>query len=443
MTNLMWFRRDLRTMDQPALTAALASDAYAVMVLNPEQLESAGEKPRARFLASVAQLNELLDGRLTIRTGAPETVIPDLVREVRAERVFASEDFTPFGRSRDERVRTALGETPLEFVGSPYAVSPGRVFKDDGTPYKVFTPFYKAWVRHGWRAPVAVPSLANLRAADSEVLPAIDSELHGAIGQAEAMDRWRSFSDRALAGYDSGRDRADLDGTSWLSPALRFGEVHPRTLLAALGDEKSHDRYRAELCWREFYADVLFRNPDATWQSLDARFDDRMPWDSGPLAEERYTAWAEGRTGYPMVDAGIRQLLQTGWMHNRVRMIAASFLIKHLHLPWQRGEAFFREHLLDGDTASNVLGWQWVAGAGTDAAPYVRVFNPVLQGYRYDPEGDYVRKYLPELAHLAGAQVHEPWKLADELRGDYPLPVIDLAAERAEALRRFDVMRSI
>lgn len=441
MTSIMWFRRDLRLNDNPALLAALESGLVVpLMVLNPAQLDNAGEFPKTRFLASVAALNESLDGKLVIRHGNPIDVLPRVAQEVKADQVFASEDFTPFGKARDAAVARALGDVSLKFVGSPYAVSPGRVLKADGSQYRVFTPFFKAWQLHGWRPPAESPKL-NLRDLESEPLPEFPKlEMAGPIGELAAMRRFNEFLKSGLAGYDTDRDRPDLDGTSLLSPALRFGEVHPRTLLAKLGEEKSHVRYRAEICWREFYADVLHHTPTATSQSIDTRFD-QMPWDSGTVADQRFAAWQQGRTGYPMVDAGIRQLLAEGWMHNRVRMVVGSFLVKHLHLEWQRGAEFFLQYLIDGDTASNQLSWQWVAGSGTDAAPYVRIFNPILQAHRFDPAGDYVRKYVPELRGIQGGAVHEPWLLDAGLAPDYPARIVDLAAERDEALRRYDLIR--
>ncbi len=269
-----------------------------------------------------------------------------------------------------------------------------------------------------------------------------------AAGEAAALARWDAFRHDGLASYGELRDRPDLEGTSSLSVHLRWGEIHPRTLLADLGDSPSHTAFRRQLAWREFYADVLHRDPASARTWLDPRFGG-MEHDEGPDADARFAAWCEGRTGYPFVDAGMRQLLAEGWMHNRVRMVTASFLVKDLHLPWQRGARWFMRHLRDADLASNQHGWQWVAGSGTDAAPYVRVFNPVTQGLRFDPDGDYVRRFLPELTDLPGAAAHEPWKHPPvpgnhatragshaTRAGGYPPRVVEHAAERAESLRR-------
>ena len=257
-----------------------------------------------------------------------------------------------------------------------------------------------------------------------------------------ALDRWHSFlSGGALDRYAEQRDRPDLAGTSGLGAALRWGEVHPRTLLADLGDCAGHEVFRRELAWREFYADVLHHQPGSARCSLRTELAD-IEVDQGPAADERFDAWAEGRTGFPFVDAGMRQLRAEGWMHNRVRMVTASFLVKDLHVDWTRGARHFMHWLRDGDLASNQHGWQWVAGTGTDAAPYFRVFNPVAQGLRYDPDGDYVRRYVPELAAVSGATAHEPWTLPGGPPDDYPDRIVDHATERDSALARYSAVRA-
>jgi deoxyribodipyrimidine photo-lyase len=259
-------------------------------------------------------------------------------------------------------------------------------------------------------------------------------------GEDFALRTFERFKKRALRDYSENRNRADLSGTSHLSHALAHGEIHPRTLLSQLGNSQGEEVFRKEIAWREFYADVLFRNP----HTLDGYYEERfahMRYDSGKKAEAKLEAWKFGRTGYPMVDAAMRQLLQTGWMHNRSRMIVASFLVKDLHIEWTEGAKWFEEHLTDFDPASNSHGWQWTAGCGTDASPYYRVFNPILQGLKFDPNGEYVRKYIPELRHIAGAEVHEPWKLIDGLANGYPEPICDHSIERDEALRRLEEIK--
>ena len=261
-------------------------------------------------------------------------------------------------------------------------------------------------------------------------------------GEAFALRTFERFKKRALDEYDEQRNRADISGTSHLSHALAHGEIHPRTLLVQLGDSAAHTVFRKEIAWREFYADVLWHNPHSLTEYYDPKFA-KMRYDSGDLAAARLEAWQQGKTGYPMVDAGMRQLLQTGWMHNRVRMIVASFLVKDLHLEWQQGAEWFERHLSDFDPASNTHGWQWTAGCGTDASPYFRIFNPISQGLKFDPNGDYVRRFVPELAHIQGAAVHEPWLLIDGLAKGYPAPIVDHSVEREESLARLAELKTL
>jgi deoxyribodipyrimidine photo-lyase len=254
-----------------------------------------------------------------------------------------------------------------------------------------------------------------------------------------ALETWRRFQARALENYSENRNRCDLSGTSHLSHALAHGEIHPRTLLAQLGDGPGAEVFRKELAWREFYADVLFHNPHTYDGYYEPRFE-KMRYDEAE-GNPKLAAWQTGNTGYPIVDAAMRQLITTGWMHNRARMIVASFLVKDLHIEWQVGARWFERWLTDFDPASNSHGWQWTAGCGTDASPYYRVFNPTLQGQKFDPNGDYVRKYIPELRHIPTGAVHEPWKLIDGLNHGYPAPVVDHSAERDEALARLEEIK--
>ena len=437
MTTILWFRRDLRLTDHPAMVEAARDDAVLpVVVLDPSQLDGPNVVARDRFLAGVEALREAMGGDLVIRIGDPREVIPDLVRAVGARAVHASRDHGPRGERRDAEVAARL-TVPLVHTGSQYAVSPDRIGKADGSAYRVFTPFLAAWLRHGWRppAPTVHPRWVQAPSEDSATFRA-RSGIEMEAGEARALARWQTF--REDNAYASRRDRPDLDGTTRLSAALRFGEIHPRTMLAGLGDEPGDAKLRSELAWREFAGHLLHHFPHTVSSPMDSRFEG-MRWDVGPDADARFEAWREGRTGFPFVDAGMRQLRDTGWMHNRVRMVAASFLVKHLHIDWRRGAGWFAERLADFDLASNTLGWQWTAGCGADAAPYHRVFNPVLQGQRFDPDGDFVRAYVPELHHLPGATVHEPWRAA--LAAGYPPRIIDLDVERREALARLREIR--
>lgn len=437
----MWFRRDLRVRDNPALLAA-GSEVLPIFVFDPVLWDASSAVRKAYLVNSLTALNKSLDGALVIRSGNPVDVIPVLAREVNADSVHIAADFGPYGQQRDLDVEAALSalSVPLVRTGSPYAVAPGRVVKSDDTPYRVFTPFYKAWTTHGWRAPAtgarSTFELPTFMSAPSEALPAVAGLVPlPAAGEDAAWERWKQFKKTALAQYDESRNRPDLDGTSALSHHLKYGEIHPRSLLAELKPE--HIVFIKEICWREFYADIMFHNPTSASRSLDARYDSIMPWASGAQADELFTAWCQGKTGYPIVDAGMRQLTTTGWMHNRVRMIVASFLVKDLHIPWQRGAKFFMQNLYDGDIASNSHGWQWTAGCGTDASPFYRVFNPITQGIKFDPDGNYVRQYVPELAQLVGGSVHEPWDTLGGYDQGYPERIVDHKAEREVALADF------
>ncbi len=345
----------------------------------------------------------------------------------------------------------ALAEDDRELVrtGSPYAVAPGRVRKDDGDPFKVFTPFRRGWAEHGWRPPADTdadtvewqqPSVRDaVKIPDDE---SIDAELPDA-GEDAAHARWQEFLAGAVADYAPDRDRPDKPGTSRMSVHLKYGEIHPRTMLADLAQRRSEsaETYRTEIAWREFYADILHQRPDSARRNYDRSFD-ALPLASGAAARRAFDTWCAGRTGFPIVDAGMRQLRAEAWMHNRVRMIVASFLVKDLHLPWWWGARHFMQLLVDGDLASNQHGWQWTAGSGTDASPYFRVFNPITQGEKFDPDGDYVRRYVPELRGVQGKAVHQPWKLPDGVPEGYPEPMVDHKAERAEALARYEQVKA-
>jgi deoxyribodipyrimidine photo-lyase len=449
VTSVLWFRRDLRLGDNPALLAArdAAGDGVLPLFVLDDVLRRPSGAPRLAFLyRSLRVLDDALGGRLVVLCGRPENVVPRVARQVEASSVHVAADFGPYGRERDERVEAALpAGVSLVRTGSPYAVAPGRVLKDDGTPFRVYSPFYRAWRRHGWRAPAdsAGATVRWLTGVSSTGVPK-DPDLPAGLslpeaGEAAALDRWAEFRDAALAGYSERRDRPDLPGTSRLSVHLKYGTVHPRTLLADLSDGtgRGAETYRKELAWREFYADVLWQEPRSARECLNTTFA-TLRLDSDP---DRFAAWAEGRTGYPIVDAGMRQLRSEAWVHNRVRMIVASFLVKDLHLDWTLGAREFLHRLVDGDLASNNHGWQWVAGCGTDAAPFYRVFNPVTQGRKFDPSGDYVRRYVPELRSVDGPAVHEPWDLPAGLPDGYPQRIVDHAAARQEALARYEKVR--
>jgi deoxyribodipyrimidine photo-lyase len=451
MASVLWFRRDLRLGDHAALleAASRTKDVLALYVLDDALLAPAGT-PRIAFLRGCLRaLNAQLDGKLLVRQGNPVDVVPAVAREIGASSVHVSADYAPYGRRRDGEVAKALAEQGVEWVetGSPYAVAPGRVLKPDGEPYRVFTPFYRAWVRHGWRAPADTSESTVDWIKPSKPLTIPESPDLGGMtlpspGEKAAVDVWQDFCEDGVKEYGEGRDRPDWPATTAMSPYLRWGCVHPRTLLADIAGDESAGALalRGEFAWREFHADVLWHKPKAARHNYDERFD-AIQYDTGAAARRSFDQWREGRTGYPIVDAGMRQLLAEGWMHNRVRMVVASFLVKDLHLPWRAGARHFMRYLVDGDLASNQLNWQWVAGSGTDAAPYFRIFNPTTQGEKFDPRGDYVRKYVPELRGVEGKAVHQPWKPGSGQPEGYPDPIVDHAHERQVALTRYAAIK--
>ena len=440
---MLWFRRDLRLADNPALLAAAADgrEVAPLFVIDPA-FERSGPARRAYMAAALGSLDDSMHRSLVYRHGDPVEVVAAFAAEIGARKVYVAKDFGPYGRARDvavaERLRSS-GRT-LVGVGSPYAVDPGTVLKGDGTPYAVFTPFSKAWRSIGWAAPSAAPAVTwygapVVRCAGPPIVPQLPFELPP-IGEGAAAQRWSRFRQSCLDSYDEQRNMPGLDATSRLSADLRWGVVHPRQLLAELGDSRAHAVFGSELGWREFYADVLHHRPSTSWENLNPKME-AMVVDTDARARARLDAWRTGLTGYPIVDAGMRQLAASGWMHNRVRMIVASFLVKDLHLPWQWGAQWFMQQLIDGDIASNNHGWQWTAGTGTDAAPYFRIFNPIAQSERFDPDGEYIRRWVPELASMGTSTIHQPGLLRPDA---YPAPIVDHAVERAEALARYKLV---
>jgi deoxyribodipyrimidine photo-lyase len=444
--SILWFRRDLRFEDHPALAkASRRGQVLALFVVDPALMRAAGQ-PRTTFLAhtlrDMDQRLRALGASLTVREGRAEEVVPEVTAQAGATEVHISADFAPYGTARDQRVAAALGPVPLIATGSPYAVSPPRLATTAGRPYRVFTPYFRAWRQHGWPEPAqSDPRLVDWVTVPGEGIPDEPSPHPSLVlpraGEQAAQDAWWRFREERLPGYGAQRDRPDLDATSRLSAYLHLGTLHPRTLLSGLGPDD--ERYMTELAWREFYASVLWHWP----QSAHANFDARMSGlkvDEGPDAEALFEAWRQGRTGYPIIDAGMRQLKREAWMHNRVRMLVASFLVKDLHLDWRLGARHFMRHLVDGDLASNQHGWQWAAGTGTDASPYFRIFNPVTQSKRFDPEGDYIRRWVPELSGVPARFVHEPWRSPDPV--DYVTPIIDHDVERKRSLAAYEALRA-
>ncbi len=441
-TSVMWFRSDLRLRDQPALGEAISAGTEGVVPLFVVDDTLWSDDVRSACLARLlADFSDRIGGLHVVR-GDPRSEVLRVARDVGATSVHVSAAFTPYGSRRDAEVEESLGDIPLQRTGSPYAVAPGRVTKDDGAGYRVFTPYFRGWQAHGWRAPAPeaedVPWIRPEGGIEIPTVAPPDGMTLPPLGEDAALKRWREFLDEDVRDYDETRDLPGPDRTSRMSVHLKWGTIHPRTMLADLAPLRSDGAaaYVRELAFREFYADVLHQRPDSAFGYYNAAFE-KMEYDE---PGDDLEAWKQGRTGIPIVDAGMRQLLGEGWMHNRVRMIVASFLVKDLHLEWQHGAQHFLEHLVDGDLASNQHGWQWVAGSGTDASPYFRIFNPVTQGKKFDADGEYVRRWVPELADVPAKQIHTPWEL-DPPPAGYPAPIVDHAEERLESLRRYDAIR--
>ncbi len=464
--SLWWIRRDLRLADNGALAAALAHAAprggavIPVFVIDPGLAASPYWSGRrwAFLLGGLRALEADLGRRgshLIVRRGQPEMVLAGLLAEAKADIIFAEADYSPYARARDTRIARSL---PLRLVDGLTVQPPGAVLKADGFPYTVFTPFSKAWKARPMPAesdllpaPDRIPTPDELA---GETLPALPLDAGFPPGEGEAQRRLRAFAsgpDAPVYAYGDGRNRLDVDGTSSLSPYLRMGMISARQAvgtatqaIAATPDPvaaRSAETWLNELIWREFYVHILAFFPGVRRTAFREGLRD-IPWRND---RAEFKAWCAGRTGYPVVDAAMRQLVATGWMHNRARMIAASFLTKDLLIDWRWGERFFMRHLLDGDPAANNGGWQWTAGTGTDAAPYFRVFNPVLQGAKFDPEGAYVRRWVPELAAIPAAHIHAPWMLAPAEQArygcvigrDYPAPIVDHGLARQRTLAAY------
>lgn len=453
MARIFWFRRDRRLQDNLALnncaTAAIADGDPTVIPIfwhnSKEYLALSGIRQHS-LTESLLALDSTMGDCLEVIDSTDLSAVVEFAKKAKVHAIHATEGFDPEGISEQRSLASKLKGSGIELVleDSYYAIRPGTISKPtDGSAYRVYTPFYKAWFQNGWPQPVKLKTGFSFRIrSDSSKIPKPTklSALRVRAGEAFAIETFKKFQKRALKDYSENRNRPDVSGTSHLSHALAHGEIHPRTLLAPLKDSEGEIVFRKELAWREFYADVLFRNPHTLDEYYEPRFKG-MRYDTGSKAIAKLERWKTGTTGFPMVDAGMRQLAQTGWMHNRVRMIVASFLVKDLHLEWQLGAKWFEECLSDFDPASNSHGWQWTAGCGTDASPYYRVFNPILQGYKFDADGHYVRKFIPELNHLTGSEVHEPWLLVDGLTNGYPEPMLDHSTERNEALARLEEIK--
>ena len=454
MPAIWWVRRDLRLRDNPALQAAISASEGVVplFIIDPALAKGEWEGRNAFLFQGLQELHvslQALGSGLVIRHGNPAQVLPQVLSECAATMVFAEEDFTPTARKRDAALQQSL---PLTLIHGQTVHHPLLPVKADGSPYTVYTPFSKMWKSllpsnlEPIPAPVALPRVAL---PGSDQLPTFDPSDIFPAGEKQARQRLHGFARNAIHQYANERDRMDLDGTSSLSPYLRFGMLSLRqaAAMALLAqkearqtgqDPRGAEVWLNELIWREFYINILYHFPHVAKTAFNPNLRS-IPWRNNPV---EFKAWQEGRTGMPIVDAAMRQLRATGWMHNRARMIVASYLVKDLLIDWRWGERWFWRLLLDADPAANNGGWQWTAGTGTDAAPYFRVFNPVLQAQKFDPRGAYVRKWVPELAKVDDRNIHTPWLLSPmeqtlagcRLGSDYPLPIVDHAEARDRVL---------
>jgi deoxyribodipyrimidine photo-lyase len=454
---IWWIRRDLRLMDNQPLRAALeqARRVIPVFIIDSQLLASPfiNEKRLAFLFGGLRALDEDLRKRgshLVIRRGDPLEELTYLQFESGASSIFAEPDYSSFARRRDTRISRHLDVT---WVGSPAIHPPGSLLHNS-KPYKVFTPFSRAWKAlpspgGGSQAPEHLPPLASL---DSLPIPDLPIPALFPPGEGEAQRRLVNFATgegSPIYSYSTGRDRLDQDGTAMLSPYFRFGMLSARqaatTALQAIQTapdaegKYSAETWLNELIWRDFYVHILEHFPQVRKENF------RLPHIAWRNDLQDFAAWSTGHTGYPLVDAAMRQLEQTGWMHNRARMVVASFLTKDLLVDWRWGERWFMQHLVDGDPASNNGGWQWVAGTGTDAAPYFRIFNPVSQGIKHDPRGAYIRRWSPELRDVPDEFIHSPWQMPDGIQQashcrigrDFPAPIVDHAQARQRALEAY------
>tara|TARA_R110000868_G_scaffold2321_2_gene17216 strand:- start:14807 stop:16264 length:1458 start_codon:yes stop_codon:yes gene_type:complete len=463
---MMWFRRDLRLADNPALRAAVQTGRPLILLFVDDRDRKLGTSPGAAadwwLEGSLRRLGQDIaarGGQLSLHRGDPAVLLPQLAGSLAVDEVFWNRSGEPAIDARDRLIATQLrqaGIMPRVFHATTL-VDPDQLKTGSGQPYKVFSAFWRSALRT--LAPnAALPAPVSLTSASSPsggenltrwaLRPTAPDWASGFAaewepGEAGAHRRLNEFLDAALDEYAEGRDRPDRAGTSRLSPHLGFGEISPRQVWHAVHDRlvagaaiKPAEKFLAELGWRDFAYYLLHHFTDLRSENFNRAFD-HFPWRSDP---DGLAAWKRGQTGLPLVDAGMRQLWETGWMHNRVRMVCASFLVKHLGCHWREGMEWFEHTLVDADRAVNAASWQWVAGSGADAAPYFRIFNPVRQGETFDPKGVYIRRWVPELARLSSPAVHAPWK--GRRPSGYPEPVVGLEAGRDSAMAAYHIMRS-
>ena len=459
MTTIVWFRQDLRLADNPALDAAVkrGEPIIPVYIWSPED---DGEWPpgaasrwwlHQSLIALDASLRER-GSRLILAAGRAKDVLDTLIAQSKATAVYWNRRYEPAAIACATAIKKDLGARGItaKSFNAALLAEPHEILNLSGKPYRVYTPYMRRMVRDlkpadPLRAPAKLTSPSKWPRSASldslQLMPTVEwytaMAAHWQPGEARAHARLKRFLKKALPDYRHARERPAIEGTSGLSPHLHFGEIGPRQIWHALGAKGRASTFLSEILWREFAYHLLYHFPQTTTKPLRPEFA-RFPWKKNT---KHLKAWQRGRTGVPMVDAGMRELWATGVMHNRVRMIVGSFLVKNLLQPWQEGAAWFWDTLVDADLASNTLNWQWVAGSGADAAPYFRIFNPVTQGERYDPEGDYVRQWVPEVAGCENAWIHGPWQKSKRNKQPGPEPIVDLGTSREAALDAYAEMR--
>jgi deoxyribodipyrimidine photo-lyase len=448
-TALFWFRKDLRLKDNHAWVKACETHrVLPVFVLEPQIISNAGLHRRNQFflnLSALAEEIQSIGGRLNIIHGPASDVLPRYVRENNIDCLYFNADTTPFSKQRDEFLSNEISAQTHIFWGG-LVHPPETVLTQKGEISKVFTPFYKKWVTIP-----APPSLQNVQPVfvsgrendweiEQDLIPSSSDVGHR--GAKERLERFLKVADD----YQESRNIPSVEGTSFLSSDLHFGTIGPREILHRLSpNREGHRQFIRQLAWRDWYAHLLYANHEIPLKAANRSYEN-IQWRDD---SEEFENWEKGRTGYPIVDAGMRQLSATGWMHNRVRMITASFLVKHLLIDWRKGERYFRRTLIDGDVAQNCGNWQWVAGTGFDAAPYFRVFNPVLQSKKFDPSGRYIRRWVPELEGMSNSAIHSPWEYGEAtlrkhgvaLGETYPFPMVNHAEARDRALATYKKAR--
>ena len=469
--SIHWFRRDLRLDDNPSLQFAAQNGAvtpiFILDTVNNTQKEfNLGEASAWWLHHSLKSLNESLDKKINFFKGDPLEIIENIINDYDVESFSWNRCYSPWEIKRDTKIKSFLKDKDINVktFNSSLLWEPWEILKDDDTPYKVFSPFYRKGCLKKHAGPrQVVESKQNLEPNNQKISDKSIDELellakfpwhdklieHWNVGENAAMEKYMNFSKEGLNGYKDGRNFPSYPNVSVLSPHLHFGEISPHQIWYHDKTKSAPDRdvlhFHSELGWREFSYYLIYHFPDMCTDNLNKKFD-KFPWGQN---DDFLKAWQEGKTGYPIVDAGMRQLWQTGYMHNRVRMIVASFLVKNLLIDWRKGLEWFNDCLCDADLANNTASWQWTAGSGADAAPYFRIFNPILQGKKFDPDGDYTKHFVPELKNFPSKYLFAPWEAEEEVfteagidyGKDYPMPIVSIEESRDIALKAYDKIK--